>query len=149
MPAAIMLVCLLLPRLANAGDIDGIAFVSDDGTLSVGGVTVQLYGIHIPPTGRDCYFFQRPAPCGPRAVLALKSLIGLDFVHCQTRALEPDGSHLAVCRAGGRDLAAELLRRGGAVALPNAPYDYRVLEQIARERHIGVWGIPVVHGPPP
>ena len=143
---AMLLACLLLPLPAPGAAIDGIAFVRDDGSLSISGTTVRLYGILIPETAEDCYFFERPVPCGPRAVLALKFDIGTDFVHCETRRRGPDGSHLAVCRAGGRDLAAELLRQGWAAALPGASYRYRVLETIAHGRRIGVWGIPVVRG---
>ncbi len=134
------------PRPAAATQVDGIAFVHRDGSLSVDGTRVRLFGILIPATGEDCYFFERPVPCAPRAVLALKFDIGLDFVHCRLRARAEDGTPTAVCRAGGRDLAARLLRQGWAAALPHAPDRYRILERIARERHIGIWGIPVVRG---
>ena len=36
-----------------------------------------------------------------------------------------------------------LLRQGWAAALPDAPYEYKVLEKIARTRGIGIWGIPL------
>ena len=49
----------------------------------------------------------------------------------------------ALCRVRGEDLSAYLLSRGWAVALPDAPFEYAVLEKIARERHVGVWGFTV------
>ena len=33
-----------------------------------------------------------------------------------------------------------LIERGWAVAAPGGPFQYRVLENIARERNMGVWG---------
>ena len=43
----------------------------------------------------------------------------------------------------GEDLAAYLLERGWAVALPNAPFEYHALERIARHNARGVWGFTV------
>jgi len=143
--AIVVLVCLASPAV-NGAQVDGIAFVNDDGTLSVRNRTVRLYGILIPPTEESCYFFERPAPCGPRAVLALKFNIGTDFVHCTTRSRNMDGSYNALCEAGDEDLAAELLRQGWAVTLPDAPLEYQALEKIARNRGIGVWGLAVQRG---
>jgi endonuclease YncB( thermonuclease family) len=143
--AIVLLLCLALPA-AHGARFDGFAFVNDDGTLNVRNRTMRLYGILIPPTEESCYFFEKPAPCGPRAALALKFNIGTDFVHCNTRSRNTDGSYVAVCEAGDEDLAAELLRQGWAVALPDAPFEYQALEKIARNRGIGVWGLSVERG---
>jgi endonuclease YncB( thermonuclease family) len=143
--AILLLLCLALPA-ARGAQFDGFAFVNDDGTLRVRNRTIHLYGILIPPTEETCYFFERPAPCGPRTALALKFNIGTDFVHCKTRSRNADGSYVAVCTAGDEDLAAELLLQGWAVALPDAPFEYQALEKIARSRGIGVWGLAVQRG---
>ena len=39
------------------------------------------------------------------------------------------------------DLGAYLIERGWAVASPEGPFEYQVLEKIARERRMGVWGM--------
>lgn len=140
---AIIFLVGLLPPDVGAADFDSYAFVNDDGTLDIDNATIHLYGVLIPPTGTTCYGFERPVPCGPRAILALKFDIGEDFVKCDTKSRNKDGSYVAVCSANGRDLAETLLRQGWAVALPDAPYLYKVLEKIARSRGIGVWGIAV------
>ena len=60
-----------------------------------------------------------------------------------------DGSYWGQCRVNatrfdeGEDLAAYLLEKGWALALPDAPFEYQALERIARQREFGVWGIPV------
>lgn len=129
------------PRLS--ADVSSYAFVQDDGSLRISGNTYRLYGIYIPPTARTCRTFERPVTCGSRAALALDFKIGVDFVRCEDRSRNADNSITAVCRASGQDLAAYLLERGWALALPDAPFEYTALERIARERHIGVWGIPL------
>jgi endonuclease YncB( thermonuclease family) len=124
-------------------EISSFAFVQEDGSLKVAGNLVHLYGIYIPPTAQACQTFIRPAPCGPRASLALGFKISGDFVHCMPRASNPDGSITASCRSGSEDLSEWMLQSGWAVALPDAPFEYSAMENIARSRGIGIWGIPV------
>ena len=68
------------------------------------------------------------------------------FIHCYTRSENEDGSLNAVCYVDrnsfdrGEDLAAYLLERGWAIALPRAPFEYHAIEKIAHSREVGVWG---------
>ena len=137
------------PVPAPASDIEGLAFVQDDGTLRMGRHTVRLYGIYIPETPLQCRTFERPVRCGPHALLALE-FKSRGFVHCERKTLNPDGSVTALCRVGteklteGDDLAAYLLKRGWAVALPDAPVEYQTMEKVAQYRRLGIWGFSVV-----
>jgi endonuclease YncB( thermonuclease family) len=140
---AILIVLLGIPASGLAADISSYAFVNDDGSLRIRGRTVHLYGIEIPPTNRICRDFILPVKCAPRAALALDFKIGPSFVHCDVKGEKPDGSLIATCWVDDVDLAAYLLERGWAVALPHAPARYQALERIARHRGVGVWGIPV------
>ena len=133
---------LVQPAKANP-EISSFAFVQEDGTLKVAGTLIHLYGVYIPPTDRTCYTFIRPIPCGSRASLALEFKISGDFVHCEQRLANPDGSIIASCSAGGEDLSEWMLRNGWAVAGPDAPFEYSALERIAQAKGIGIWGIPV------
>ncbi len=137
---------IALPGLAQ-DEISSFAFVQDDASLKVDGYLIYLYGIYVPPTGRTCYSFIRPSPCGSRAALALDFRISGDFVHCLPRASNPDGSLVASCSAGNEDLSEWMLRHGWAVALPDAPFPYQAQERIARSQGIGIWGIPVERVP--
>lgn len=134
---------ILYPLTVAAADFDGFPFVNDDGTLRIHHATVHLYGILIPPTGESCRMNVRPIDCAPRAVLALRFNIGTNYVECDRKETNEDGSYVALCTADGEDLSAVLLRQGWAAALPDAPFEYKVLEQIARNRGIGIWGIPL------
>jgi endonuclease YncB( thermonuclease family) len=127
---------------ASAAEISSYAFVGHDGTLRVDGRTIHLYGIHIPPTEDNCRTNERPVRCTSRAAQALEFKIA-GFVRCEPTARHDDGSVTALCRADGEDLSAYLLRRGWALALPDAPFEYVALERIAQQRNVGVWGISV------
>lgn len=139
-----LLISAMIPLQARADfSFSSFAFVQEDGSLKVSGYLVHLYGIYIPPTDRTCYTFISPMPCGTRASLALEFRISGDFIQCTQRALARDGSLIANCRQGGEDLSEWMLRKGWAVALPDAPFEYAAMEKIARARGVGIWGIPV------
>jgi endonuclease YncB( thermonuclease family) len=132
-----------LPRAVAQSEISSFAFVQEDGSMRISGSVIRLYGIYIPPTDQTCNTFIRPMPCGTRASLALDFKTSGAFVHCLPRATHPDGSITASCTVDREDLSAWMLQRGWAVALPDAPFEYRTLEKIAQSRGIGIWGIPV------
>ncbi len=126
--------------LAEDDEIASYAIVKTDGSLRVSGHTIWLYGVYIPETDRICRTFIRPVKCAPRAILQLDFKIGSHFVHCDPITQNEDGSLNAICRVKGEDLGAWMIKHGWAVALPNAPFKYKVLEEIARERNRGIWG---------
>lgn len=144
--AALLLALGAGPRPAMA-EVGTPALVRSDGALKVGVKIIRLHGIHIPTTRRTCRFFLRPVRCGPQAVLALDFKIH-GFVYCTRVGRNPDGTTSAICRVNSNDptfgpredLAAYLLRRGWAVALPDAPIDYITWERIARHQGRGIWG---------
>lgn len=136
-----VLVTLLLAAGAAGAELASFAFVQPDGSLRMKGRVIHLYGVHIPATDRDCRVLQQPPSCGSRAALALEFKKGANFVHCEPTERHSDGSLTALCRVQGEDLSAYLLERGWAVALPDAPFEYQVLEEIAKRRGFGIWGI--------
>jgi endonuclease YncB( thermonuclease family) len=139
---------LALPGQVAALEIRGLALVRDDGSLRVSGHTIYLYGIYIPSTETVCRTFEIPPSCAERAVLALDFKVK-GFVGCEIMGRTADGDLSGVCRVGssyfdeGEDLAAYLLERGWALALPDAPFEYHALEKIAYRRGMGIWGFPV------
>ena len=87
----------------------------------------------------------RPVRCASRAVLALEFKIQ-GFVYCVESSRNADGSLNARCFVNrghfdeGEDLGAYLIEQGWAVATPDAPFEYRTLERIARHHDRGIWG---------
>ena len=141
------LALVLAASRAGAEELHSYALVQDDGSLKIKGKTVYLDGIYLPPTEHQCLSEMRPVRCAERAVLALEFRIQ-GFVHCFVRTVYEDGSRSATCYVDrshfdeGEDLSAYLIRKGWAVALPDAPFEYQALERIAREQGAGVWGFP-------
>lgn len=129
-----------------AADIRSYAIVNDDATLEVGGHRVHLFGIYIPSTNRTCRSTIRPIRCAPEAALALEFRIQ-SFVRCEVMSRNRDGSVEGRCFVDGgsvlepdEDLSAYLLRKGLALAVPGAPFEYHALERIARSQGRGLWG---------
>ena len=116
-----------------AADIGARASVRDDGTLKINGKIVRLHGIYVPTFDYTCRTSIRPRRCAPRAVLQLDFKIQ-GFVYCENVQRFSDGTVSAVCRTGRdrEDLAAWLVSRGWAVALPGAPFEYVTLERFAK-----------------
>lgn len=126
--------------------VDGLAVVLDDGTLSVGGTRVRLFGIYIPQFERTCRTVIRPPFCAPKSVIVLEQKVQ-GFVRCEIVRLGPDGVPEGICGQRGRDLfgpredlAAYLVQKGFALAAPEAPPEYVALERLAQSRELGLWG---------
>ena len=129
--------------------IRSYAIVQEDATLRVQGKTIRLFGVYIPPTERGCTTILRPPRCGSRAKRALELKIS-GFVECLPQERYPDRSIGAICytREGSIldppvDLGGWLIEQGFGVAGPGAPFEYGVLEEIARTNGRGVWGFQV------
>lgn len=145
--ACLIALSSLAPTASEAAPVGRPALVQQDGTLKIGGRIVRLHGIYLPQTARLCRSFLQPTRCGARSVLALDRKIH-GFVFCDPVARYQDGSISAVCYVRSRsathgpydDLAAFLLREGWAVARPEAPFEYGVLERIAQAQERGIWG---------
>jgi endonuclease YncB( thermonuclease family) len=133
---------------ATATELHSYALVQEDGSLLIQGRRVYLDGIYIPDTDRQCRTFERPVRCSSRAVLALDFKVQ-GFIRCLVQSENDDASLNAVCYSGsshfatGEDLGAYLIKKGWALAGPDAPFEYRALERIAERNGLGVWGFPV------
>ncbi len=146
---ALLIVLGFAPSPA-AAEVRRLAFVQEDDTLKIGGRIFRLHGIYIPPTNRVCRASIRPVRCASRAVLMLDLRVDR-FVRCEPVARNRDRSVDAVCWVRDKndplgprvDLGAWMVRNGWAVALPGAPFEYVVLERIAQQREVGIWGFPV------
>lgn len=132
-------------RSVAADLIEGHAFVRSDGSLWIKNRVVVLFGVYLPPTDRQCRSWVNPVRCDGRSVLALDDK-ARGFISCLSQGEDAEGRVHAICYVGrtvfspGEDLGAYLVQWGWALALPNAPFEYRALERIAQTRGLGVWG---------
>lgn len=120
--------------------VSGVARVLDGDTLDIGGTRVRLEGIDAPELGQSC---SAPGggtwPCGVTAASALEKLIGNNTIECVREGIDKYGRTLAVCRAGGRDLNAEMVRAGLAWAFVRYSQRYVAIEDDARRAARGIW----------
>jgi endonuclease YncB( thermonuclease family) len=137
--AAILIICALF-WTGGATALAAPVNVVDGDSFNIGKQRFRLYGIDAPELHQDC----RDAsgkwwPCGKRARSELRRLIGNNPVHCTERTRDRFGRAVAVCNAGGRDLAEEMVRLGWATAYPDFASSYAGVESEARAARRGLW----------
>lgn len=134
--------CCLFPSAVSAFEVSSYAFVNDDGTIRIRNRTFRLFGLYVPRMAYTCQRFTLPITCASQPRLALEFKIDSKFVHCVGDGQYGDGTYPAYCDVDGYDLGIYLLEQGFAMALPDAPLEYMLIERIARSRGTGVWAIP-------
>ncbi|MDJ0934190.1 MAG: hypothetical protein QNI93_02250 [Kiloniellales bacterium] len=149
MRSAIAFLCLVFVLGASEARaaVGSRVLVQDDGSLKINGRVVHLFGIYLPKGNRVCDSSLVPVRCASRAAKALRFRIQ-SMIYCENVSKNRDGSLNAVCLTSSRgeifeprsDLAAYLLQRGLAVALPTAPFEYKTIERIAKSQGRGFWG---------
>lgn len=122
------------------GAIEGPAVVVDGDTIAIGAVRIRLEGIDAPEAGQQCRRETgEPWPCGTAATRLLTDLVSGQAVTCRDLGADKYGRMLGHCVAGGRDLNAEMVRRGLAWAFVTYSRAYVEVEAEARTLRIGVW----------
>lgn len=129
-----------LGQLGGPGRIEGRAApIAGDG-LRVAGQTVRLAGIEAPDRDQECL---RPGDkrwrCGMAAAQALAGAVRGRRVACRLAGRDDDDRPLATCTVNGRDVAADLVRRGHVFAKPGLLRTYGGEEDEARTARAGVW----------
>lgn len=109
--------------------------ISDGDTLKLNGVTYRLWGIDAPETKQDC---PDGWPAGRLAATHLQSLISGRSVTCERKDTDRYGRTVAICRAGGEDLGAMMVRQGYAWAFLRYSTDYADQEALAKRDGLGV-----------
>lgn len=126
-PMVVMSIAATAPAPAVAqGAVDG-------DTLKVNGVTYRLWGIDAPETAQAC---PDGWPAGRLATTQLQTLIKGRPVVCEAKDTDRYGRAVAICRAGGEDLGALMVRSGMAWAFVRYSSDY--VEQEARAKAAGL-----------
>lgn len=140
MAFGLVLLAVLLPAEA-AGAITGKPAVIDGDTIEIGGRRVELLGIDAPERDQTCEAGGRRWRCGWEAEAALAYFIGNNWVTC-VEARPRQGNGAARCYAGGvggPDIAAWMVARGWAMAVPPGSSPYAEAEAAARQGRLGLW----------
>jgi len=108
---------VLLAACIGTSAPEGAARVLDGDSLVVAGEKIRLFGIDAPEHDQSCQDARGIAwPCGRVATQSLQAIIGGAPVTCTARERDRFGRLVASCRAEGRDIGAEMVEAGMAVA---------------------------------
>lgn len=133
---------LAMAAQASAADIAtnivGAARAVDGDSLVIAGRQVCLHGIDAPEPGQQCQRQSAAWPCGRAATQALAGLVADEPVDCRAWT-DLSGLLVATCRVGWRDLGAEMVNRGLAIAIEGESLDYLQNHREARARGVGIF----------
>jgi endonuclease YncB( thermonuclease family) len=138
------LACLLLltgPALAADGDVvSGPVRAIDADIIMVNDQRVILYGVDAPERSQFCFVGNKKWGCWDAAMSALRTILEPGTASC-TLSGEPDpfNRRYGVCTVDGKDVGAELVRSGMAMAFLDQGDDYAEIEQQARTAEVGLW----------
>jgi endonuclease YncB( thermonuclease family) len=124
----LILLLLATPAAAEQRVIDGDTIVID-------GVHHRLCGIDAPESRQACADGWQ---AGKAASRTLAALMEGRAITCESRGHDRYGRTIALCRADGRDLAAEMVRASMALAFTRYRTDYAQLEATAKAARLGV-----------
>ncbi len=139
--AAIFVLCPVsgCARDGSGAVLSGRVTVIDGDTIEVGGARVRLFGIDAPETGQMCRRAGGRWPCGQYATVALDKIAGSKQATCRVQATDSYDRAVAVCTVDGRDLGAEQVRAGWALAYRHYSRRYSTEEDEARRARQGIW----------
>jgi endonuclease YncB( thermonuclease family) len=125
---------------AQSSTIAGPASITDGDTIKIRGQRIRFFGIDAPESSQTCRDGDdREYRCGQRATDALSDKIGSGTVTCEQRDIDRYGRIVAVCRLGGEDLNAWLVRQGWAIAYRHYSWAYVSAEAEAKTARRGIW----------
>ncbi len=133
---------LLAAAPAIAEPIVGVASVVDGDTIEIHGTRIRINGIDAPESRQLCLDAAgKQYRCGQQAALALADFLD---AHRPASCIEVDrdryGRTVAVCTAGGQDVADWLVRGGHALDWPRySDGAYASAEKAAQVARRGMW----------
>lgn len=108
----------------------GHASALDGDTVLVAGTRIRLFGIEA---------IEWHNPLGKETKEQLEKLVEDESIVCNVLHYDKFRRPVARCRAGGFDIAAEMVRRGWAANSDRFTDDYSELESMARSSCKGFW----------
>ena len=131
---------LLLPSLAMAADVTGVAKIREADTIHIGNSRIRLSGIDAPSVDQLCLNYKGDRwTCGVAARDELVKYTDGKTWTCHLSQTDRRGRSLARCEVDGEDIQRWLVRNGWALAYVRFTRDYEADEAAAREAKVGMW----------
>jgi endonuclease YncB( thermonuclease family) len=135
--AALIAVAVILEwRVGANPDVSGFAEAIDGDSLRLSGREMRLQGLDAPEMAQECQAKDgRMLPCGRTARRALAQIVAGGPVTCTIKGQDRYNRDLVTCMRAGRDIGADLVRDGIAVAFGA----YETQEREAKAAGRGIW----------
>ena len=131
---------LLLPAIASAADITGVAKVREGDNVQIGSTRIRLGGIDAPSVDQLCLNHSGERwTCGVAARDELIKRTDGKVWTCKTSRTDRRGRQVARCEVDGEDIQKWMVRSGWALAFARISRDYEPDEKAAREAKAGMW----------
>ncbi len=121
----------------NSETHGGRFFVIDGDTLSKGGRRFRLLGIDAPELDQTCRRGDETWPCGAQARRFLQGLAAAKGFSCSGSSRDRYDRLLVYCTAGGKDVSAEMVASG--LALASGYFQFSGEQAAARREARGIW----------
>jgi endonuclease YncB( thermonuclease family) len=125
--------------------LKGPATVLDGGRLRIGDTMVRLNGLEALAKQQICRTAKNIWACGMAGLVTLGKMIADRPVYCLVTEHIATDEVRAICHIDGRDLSADMLIRGLALAEDRAHNLYREFETKAKLEHRGIWSSEFIH----
>lgn len=139
MRRTILILLLASPVAGWAESQVGPATVIDGDTLKIHGVSHRLQQIDAPELNQSCRRDGVEWLCGAESARHLRSMIRSRDVYCEISGQDRYGRKLSECFVGKRNLNAEMVASGYALAYRRYGDDYVDYEEHARSNRLGLW----------
>src|SRR6202162_3526413 len=131
---------LLLPAIAHAADITGVAKVREGDTVQIGTSRIRLGGIDAPSVDQLCLNnVGERWTCGGAARDELIKYADNKIWTCHVRQTDRRGRQVARCEVDGEDIQKWMVKNGWALSYVRFSHDYDADEKAAREAKAGMW----------
>src|SRR5437763_1357410 len=132
---------LILPTIAQANDISGMAKVREGDTVQIGNTRIRLGAIDAPSVDQLCLNNSGERwTCGVAARDELIKHADSKTWTCHVRQVaDRRGRVVARCEVDGEDIQKWLVRNGWALSYARFSHDYDGDEKQAREAKAGMW----------
>jgi endonuclease YncB( thermonuclease family) len=136
----LLAILMLLPAMAEAADITGIAKVREGDTVLIGSTRIRLGGIDAPSVDQLCLNNSGERwTCGVAARDELIKHADNKSWTCHVRTTDRRGRQVARCEVDGEDIQKWMVRNGWALSYVRFSHDYDEDEAAAREAKAGMW----------
>jgi endonuclease YncB( thermonuclease family) len=140
MKLLIAIFALLLPAIAEAADISGIAKIREGDTVQIGSSRIRLGGIDAPSVDQLCLNNTGERwTCGVAARDELIKHADNKSWTCHVSQTDRRGRQIARCEVDGEDIQKWMVRNGWALSYLRFSHDYDEDEKAAREAKVGMW----------